>query len=121
MITNCHPKNWRVFVRRYCPTDRRNAADSEAAANEIEVTDAEVNQYFDRVAQQNFHGLRTEVENISFRLGASVATLKRQIKGERPGAASFPARASSANVSDDEVNAIIERIKATKALPRTPW
>ena len=27
----------------------------EAAANEIEVTDAEVDQYFDRVAQQNFN------------------------------------------------------------------
>lgn len=87
----------------------------EAAANEIEVTDAEVNQYFDRVAQQNFNRPASEVEKYLVSIGASVATLKRQIKGELSWSRLLSRNVRpSANVSDDEVNAIIERIKATK-------
>ena len=87
----------------------------EAAANEIEVTDAEVNQYFDRVAQQNFNRPPSEVEKYLISIGASVATLKRQIKGELSWSRLLSRNVRpSANVSDDEVNAIIERIKATK-------
>ena len=87
----------------------------EAAANEIEVTDAEVNQYFDRIAQQNFNRPANEVEKYLVSIGASVATLKRQIKGELSWSRLLSRNVRpSANVSDDEVNAIIERIKATK-------
>lgn len=87
----------------------------EAAANEIEVTDAEVNQYFDRVAQQNFNRPANEVEKYLVSIGASVATLKRQIKGELSWSRLLSRNVRpSANVSDDEVNAIIERVKATK-------
>lgn len=87
----------------------------ETAANEIEVTDAEVNQYFDRVAQQNFNRPANEVEKYLVSIGASVATLKRQIKGELSWSRLLSRNVRpSANVSDDEVNAIIERIKATK-------
>jgi peptidyl-prolyl cis-trans isomerase SurA len=87
----------------------------EAAANEIEVTEAEVNQYFDRVAQQNFNRPPSEVEKYLVSIGASVATLKRQIKGELSWSRLLSRNVRpSANVSDDEVNAIIERIKATK-------
>lgn len=87
----------------------------EAAANEIEVTDAEVNQYFDRVAQQNFNRPPAEVEKYLTSIGSSVATLKRQIKGELSWSRLLSRNVRpSANVSDDEVNAIIERIKATK-------
>lgn len=87
----------------------------EAAANEIEVTDAEVNQYFDRVAQQNFNRPANEVEKYLVSIGASVATLKRQIKGELSWSRLLSRNVRpSANVSDDEVNAIIERIKTTK-------
>jgi peptidyl-prolyl cis-trans isomerase SurA len=87
----------------------------EAAANKIEVTDAEVNQYFDRVAQQNFKRPASEVEKYLTSIGASVATLKRQIKGELSWTRLLSRNVRpSANVSDDEVNAIIERIKATK-------
>jgi peptidyl-prolyl cis-trans isomerase SurA len=87
----------------------------EAAANEIEVTDAEVNQYFDRVAQQNFNRPASEVEKYLVSIGSSVATLKRQIKGELSWSRLLSRNVRpSANVSDDEVNAIIERIKATK-------
>ena len=87
----------------------------EAAANEIEVTDAEVNQYFDRIAQQNFNRPANEVEKYLVSIGASVATLKRQIKGELSWSRLLSRNVRpSANVSDDEVIAIIERIKATK-------
>ncbi|WP_295443595.1 peptidylprolyl isomerase [Sphingorhabdus sp. EL138] len=87
----------------------------EAAANEIEVTEAEVNQYFDRVAQQNFNRPANEVEKYLASIGASIATLKRQIKGELSWSRLLSRNVRpSANVSDDEVNAIIERIKATK-------
>ncbi len=87
----------------------------EAAANEIDVTEAEVNQYFDRVAQQNFNRPAPEVEKYLISIGSSVATLKRQIKGELSWSRLLSRNVRpSANVSDDEVNAIIERIKATK-------
>lgn len=87
----------------------------EAAANDIEVTEAEVNQYFDRIAQQNFNRPANEVEKYLTSIGASVATLKRQIKGELSWSRLLSRNVRpSANVSDDEVNAIIERIKATK-------
>ena len=87
----------------------------EAAANKIEVTDAEVEQYFDRVAQQNFKRPANQVEKYLTSIGASVATLKRQIKGELSWSRLLSRNVRpSANVSDDEVNAIIERIKATK-------
>lgn len=87
----------------------------EAAANEIEVKDEEVNQYFDRVAQQNFGRPAAEVEKYLTSIGSSVATLKRQIKGELSWSRLLSRNVRpSANVSDDEVNAIIERIKATK-------
>ena len=87
----------------------------EAAANKIEVTDAEVDQYFDRVAQQNFKRPASQVEKYLTSIGASVATLKRQIKGELSWSRLLSRNVRpSANVSDDEVNAIIERIKTTK-------
>lgn len=87
----------------------------EAAANEIEVTDAEINQYFNRVAQQNFNRPANEVEKYLLSINSSVATLKRQIKGELSWSRLLSRNVRpSANVSDDEVNAIIERIKATK-------
>lgn len=87
----------------------------EAAANEIDVTEGEVNQYFFRVAQQNFNRPANEVEKYLLSIGSSVATLKRQIKGELSWSRLLSRNVRpSANVSDDEVNAIIERIKATK-------
>ncbi|WP_373474567.1 peptidylprolyl isomerase [Sphingorhabdus sp.] len=87
----------------------------EAAANEIEVSEGEVNQYFNRVAQQNFNRPANEVEQYLISIGSSVATLKRQIKGELSWSRLLSRNVRpSANVSDDEVNAIIERIKSTK-------
>ena len=87
----------------------------EAAANEIDVTDAEVNQYFARVAQQNFNRPAAEVDKYLISIGSSVATLKRQIKGELSWSRLLSRNVRpSANVSDDEVIAIQQRIEATK-------
>jgi len=87
----------------------------EATANEIDVTDAEVNQYFARVAQQNFNRPAAEVEKYLISIGSSVATLKRQIKGELSWSRLLSRNVRpSANVSDDEVIAIQQRIEATK-------
>lgn len=87
----------------------------EAAANEIEVKDEEVNQYFARVSQQNFNRPPAEVEKYLLSVGSSVSTLKRQIKGELSWSRLLSRNVRpSANVSDDEVNAIIERIQKNK-------
>jgi peptidyl-prolyl cis-trans isomerase SurA len=87
----------------------------EAAANKIEVTEAEVNQYFGRIAQQNFNRPTSEVEKYLVSIGASVATLKRQIKGELSWSRLLSRNVRpSANVSDDEVIVIMERREATK-------
>jgi peptidyl-prolyl cis-trans isomerase SurA len=87
----------------------------EAEGNEIKVTDAEVNEYLNRISQQNFNRSSKDVENYLKGIGSSVSTLKRQIKGElswsrlqRRNIEPF------VNVSEDEVKAIIDRINATK-------
>ena len=52
-----------------------------------------------------------EVEKYLISIGSSIATLKRQIKGELSWSRLLSRNVRpSANVSDDEVNAIIERI-----------
>jgi peptidyl-prolyl cis-trans isomerase SurA len=87
----------------------------EAAANEITITDQEVNQYFDRISQQNFKKSPKEVEAYLTQIGSSVNSLKRQIKGELTWSRLLSRNVRpQANVSDDEVKAIQERIKATK-------
>ena len=48
----------------------------------IEVTDAEVNQYFDRVAQQNFNQNTKAMDAYLAKIGSSPTSLKRQILGE---------------------------------------
>lgn len=87
----------------------------EAAANEIEVTDTEVNQYFERVAEQNFKRSVPETEKYLTSRNTSIATLKRQIKAELSWNRLLSRNVRPfINVSDDEVNTIIERINATK-------
>ena len=87
----------------------------EALANEIEVTDGEVNQYFERVAVQNFNRSVAETETYLSSKGSSIATLKRQIKAELSWNRLLSRNVRPfINVSDDEVNAIMERINLTK-------
>lgn len=87
----------------------------EAGANEITITDQEVDQYFERIAQQNFKKSPKEVESYLSKIGSSVYSLKRQIKGELTWSRLLSRNVRpQANISDDEVKAIQERIKATK-------
>lgn len=87
----------------------------EAAANEIEVTENEVDQYFARVAEQNFRRSVADTEKYLGSRGTSIATLKRQIKAELAWNRLLSRNVRPfVNVSDDEVNAIIERINTTK-------
>ena len=85
-----------------------------AEAEEIVISDAEVNQTYARVAAQN--GQR--VEDMAAQLasaGSSEASLKRQIKGELAWARLQRQKiAFFVNVSAEEVNEIIERLEASK-------
>ena len=87
----------------------------EAKANELEVTDAEVDQYYANIAQQNFK--RTAEQNDVYlrSIGSSSASLKRQIKGELAWNRLLSRNVNpQINVSDEEVNGIIARINASK-------
>jgi peptidyl-prolyl cis-trans isomerase SurA len=87
----------------------------EAKANEIEVSDAEVNEYFNRISQQNFNRAPAATTEYLNSIGSSVATLKRQIKGELTWSRLLRRNVEPfINVGEDEVNAIIGRINATK-------
>lgn len=87
----------------------------EAVANEIEVTDAEVNQYFQRVAEQNFKRSVADTDKYLSSKGSSIATLKRQIKAELAWNRLLSRNVRPfINVSDDEVTVIVERINKTK-------
>ncbi len=86
-----------------------------AAAKDIKITPKEVDDYLARISQQNFNRTIPQLEKYLVTIGASSATLKRQIKGELSWSRLLSRDVRpQANVSDDEVNAIIERIKATK-------
>lgn len=87
----------------------------EAAANEIVISPEEVNQTFNQVAQQNFKQDIGAFDEYLRSQGSSTDTLKRQIKGElawnrllRRNIQPF------INVGEEEVNTIIERLKASK-------
>lgn len=87
----------------------------EAEAQEIGVSDREVDEYFASVARQNYKRSPQETDVYLKSFGSSAASVKRQIKGElswnrllRRNVEPF------INVSEEEVNAIIERINANK-------
>ncbi len=87
----------------------------EASVNKIDVTDKEVEDYFARVAQQNFRRSVPETEKFLASKNTSVATLKRQIKAELAWNRLLGRNVRPfINVSDDEVNAIIQRVDAAK-------
>ncbi|HUQ14097.1 MAG TPA: peptidylprolyl isomerase [Novosphingobium sp.] len=87
----------------------------EAKAAEIEITDDEVNQTYARVATQNFGQNPAALDGYLTKIGSSSASLKRQIRGEiswqrllRRNVQPF------INVADEEVNEMLERLKAAK-------
>ncbi|WP_338468574.1 peptidylprolyl isomerase [Novosphingobium sp. ZN18A2] len=87
----------------------------EAKASDVEVSNAEVDDTYNRVAQQNFGKTPKELADYLATIGSSPASLKRQIKGEmswqrllRRNVAPF------INVSEEEVREVMDRLKAAK-------
>ena len=87
----------------------------EAKASDITISDAEVDQSYARLASQNFNQNVDAMDAYLKRIGSSPASLKRQIRGElawqqllRRNVAPF------VNVSEEEVNELLERMRAAK-------
>lgn len=87
----------------------------EAKAADIEVEEAEVNQTYARVAQQNFGQNPTALDGYLVKIGSSPASLKRQIRGELSWQRLLRRNVQPfINVSDEEVKEMLERLKAAK-------
>ncbi len=87
----------------------------EAEANEITIGDDEVEATFRQVAQQNFKQDIDAFDQYLRTQGSSTDTLKRQIKGELAWSRLLRRNIQPfINVGDEEVNAIIERLNASK-------
>ncbi len=87
----------------------------EAEANEIVISNSEIEQTFNQVAQQNFKQDINAFDAFLRSKGSSTDTLKRQIKGELAWSRLLRRNIQPfINVGDDEVNSIIERLNASK-------
>ena len=85
-----------------------------AKADEIKVTDKDIDRTFGRVAE----GVKMNSEQLSAYLkthGSSVRSLRRQIEGETAWRRIQQAKIeNSINVGDDEVKAVLDRLNASK-------
>ncbi len=87
----------------------------EAEANEITISQSEIEQTFNQVAQQNFKQDINAFDAYLRTKGSSTDTLKSQIKGELAWSRLLRRNIQPfINVGDDEVNSIIERLNASK-------
>ena len=87
----------------------------EAKAAEIEIGDDEVDQTYARVAQQNFGQNPNSLDGYLTKIGSSANSLKRQIRGELSWQRLLRRNVQPfINVSDGEVNEMLERLKAAK-------
>ncbi len=86
----------------------------EAKANEITISPEEIEQTFRRVSG-NFRKNPNEFSAYLTQIGSSPASLKRQIEGELAWRRLLGRRVEPfISVSDDEVNAIVSRLNASK-------
>ena len=82
---------------------------------DIKVTQREVDQYFARYAQSQFHKTPEEFSAFLRANGSSPETLKRQIQGEMAWTRLQRSRIEPfVNVSEEEVQAVIDRLNAAK-------
>ena len=82
---------------------------------EIEIVDAEVEQTYARVAQQNFGQNTKAMDAYLNRIDSSPASLKRQIRGELSWQRLLRRNVQPfVNVSDEEVRELMDRLKAAK-------
>ncbi len=87
----------------------------EAEANELEVSDAEIADYIRRVAEQNFKMSVPDTEKHLTKIGSSMASLRKQVKAELAWNRVLGRNVTPfINVSDDEVNAKLEQLEASK-------
>ena len=87
----------------------------EAKANEITIDQAEVDQTFARVSQQSFKQAGNKFNEYLVSKGSSPLSLKRQILGELAWDRLLRRKVNPfVNVANDEVNAVIERLKNSK-------
>ena len=86
-----------------------------AAAQEIEVSTAEVNQRYDAVAARNFGQNPTAMDEYLTSIGSSAASLKRQIHGELAWQNILRRNISPfVNVSEEEVNELLQRLESSR-------
>ena len=89
----------------------------EAAANKITVDQKEIDSSFARVAQQ-FKQTPVQFAQYVRRMGSSDTSLKRQIEGELAWRRLLGRQVEPfVSVSDEEVNQVIARLKASKGEP----
>lgn len=87
----------------------------EAKAAEIDISQAEVDQSYNRVASQNFNQNTGAMDAYLKRIGSSPESLKRQIRGELSWQRLLQRNvAPFINVAEEEVNEMLERLKAAK-------
>jgi peptidyl-prolyl cis-trans isomerase SurA len=86
-----------------------------AAAQEIEVTQAEVDQRYNQVAAQNFGQNTSAMDEYLRSIGSSPASLKRQIQGELAWQNLLSRNISPfVNVSEEEVNELLQRLESSR-------
>ena len=87
----------------------------QAMVDEVKIDDAEVQQTFERVAQENFHQSPEALEGYLAKIGSSAATLKRQIRGELAWQRVLHRDVQPfINVSEAEVKELMARMQAAK-------
>lgn len=87
----------------------------EAKAQEMEVTKAEVDTAYARVAAQNFGQDTARMDAYLKSVGSSSASLKRQIQGELSWQRLLRRNVQPfVNVSNDEVNDLLQRLEASR-------
>ncbi|PZU61132.1 MAG: peptidylprolyl isomerase [Sphingobium sp.] len=86
----------------------------EAAANDIKIDKAEIEQSYERVAA-NFRQSPAQFETYLRQQGSSSASIKRQIEGELAWSRLLRRNVQPfVNVGEDEVRSVVDRLKAAK-------
>ena len=87
----------------------------EAKVAEITIEDAEINETYERVAQQNFHQPVPALDAYLRKIGSSPNSLKRQIRAELSWQRVLRRNVQPfVNVSQEEARELIDRLKAAK-------
>jgi len=87
----------------------------EATALEMEIEPEEVEETYNRVAQQRFDGSVERLDAYLRSVGSSPSSLKRQIEGEQAGERLMRRNVTPfVNVSTEEVNEVYDRVVAAK-------